>query len=1689
MKNLLKSSPQWIHMALLIGLFLGLVIPESNGQYTCCPKFKLPLIQYCSDSLQNCPDIQEIEKACKGTNTKYDVFPHVAGYTYTWTVVGGVASSSTGNPISIKWGIGSTGYLKVVMSDASGKCKDSIEKTFCLIDAPKASFSATSPVCIGFPVNFVNTSIGGSSFEWNFGDGTTYNGTSLTPTHTYTTAGNYIVSLTANKSVLDFKGQPRNCKECSDIFFDTIVVGSGQGVNITQLGCYGSICPSNTDTFQYSTSSTCTPLTWSIPAGSGTIINPGANPVKIVWNAGSAGPFNVTLNVPSTCTGGCATSTTIDAPVIAASLPMSGATNVCINSINTYSIPVMPGCYYKTTITNSGGCSAFTSTPLLMCNSNTVSINAGNNPGTYDILIEYYDSLKHCGGRSRLLVTVKNKFKINPIAFPPCDKDVTSICANAAADWIVDSAGITIKTSTSPSNCLDITSLHAGKYTISAVPNPTTSFCNALDKTTVIILPNPKLSTTHVLSQTLCVPSVEEYIVTSTVPESEYNWSITGTGNQILTTEDGKVSVKWKSKGKLMVYQSNPCNSDTITFNVDTFLPPTLTPSTTSICEDDTVTYIATPGFPFYIFEVNFGSIVSQVGNFVKVVWPGNSSPYTPSIEGRTCSGDFKISPTINNATASSVSILSTGCNSITIKSSVSASSYLWYKDGVYVATTAVDNYVATSDGYWMCKPVGSICYKKSGIKLTMPFVPKVDVTVPGSQFCAPTGVVGPKTFYSALSVGTPGPITYQWWGPNTNNGSPIAQGTGATFTPSTQSYIGNYSLVVTYGSPACSVTSNIVRIDTGCLPPCTATAAPYSISTPSGSCGNFSSTVTGSLTGVTSILWSWDDGTSNTSGTISGSTITGTHTFSRPGVYNVCLTIKHGSFCMIQQCINYTVTHATDFKIKHTCSGDSLFNTTQILSGFGPATILWSPASGVTVSPTTISPAFSTGNGNMTLSATIGSCTYSISKLVATPSPTVNIAMPTRACRYDAVNISTTPTPSNYSIFDWKFGETATGSTSNIGPTNHAWSTPGTYSVYLQATNHIGCLVKDTETIIIDTLPKVVLFKDTTICKGDLFSLSATSGYPSYNWFNSDLTNIGPPNTSTHPITATDIYYVQAVNGRGCKGYSNDATVVIKPLPKIKFNFPVGQNLCKGTGSVGLIVSTYSHPKYTYSWTSSDPSHLSFSPSTSSTVYVSANATTPPGYYMLYLTVVDTSKPKSCPRTDTTCIYIDTIPKVTITSPFTYCEGEKAIMMPSPNNASLYTYLWSNGVTTPNDTVMSQGIYTVSVANASGCIGSAGPVNVYPKPNLELFPRGCDTFCKDSHLYIPLSNNLGFPPLSSLYPSVKYLIDGTTTIAGSYLYFTSLTLGNHTIQVIVQNTYCIDTSDAMNVHIKDCNMPNSHLCCDSFLKELDNKSFTYSVSGAIVNFTPPAVRPTDILKWDFDCNGSLDAVTVGSATTSHTYPYSGPHLVCLRIERIIGGDTCWVRICKEVKTGIDGVPCVCDSSFVQDVDRGFATSIFGGFTYVPVALKPCDSVFWRFSDGGTAISVGKAPVIYTFTSLAYYGVCMKVVRAISANCTKEICFGSFPKNSISKNDQQTFRVYPTPTNSILYIEAMDKNQLKDCTINLTDMMGRQVLSHQGKLSNARLEINLETIPQGIYLLNIMSKDGESIYKKKIVKE
>ena len=91
-------------------------------------------------------------------------------------------------------------YPSLYVTNARGCVSDTMKKRIIVFGAPVADFTVSSPVCVGTPVTFTNTSQLGwgstqfSQLQWDFGDGTV--STVVTPTHTYTQPGTYTVSLT-----------------------------------------------------------------------------------------------------------------------------------------------------------------------------------------------------------------------------------------------------------------------------------------------------------------------------------------------------------------------------------------------------------------------------------------------------------------------------------------------------------------------------------------------------------------------------------------------------------------------------------------------------------------------------------------------------------------------------------------------------------------------------------------------------------------------------------------------------------------------------------------------------------------------------------------------------------------------------------------------------------------------------------------------------------------------------------------------------------------------------------------------------------------------------------------------------------------------------------------------------------------------------------------------------------------------------------------------------------------------------------------------------------------------------------------------------------------------------------------------------------------------------------------------------
>jgi len=112
---------------------------------------------------------------------------------YSWNFGDGDTSNLT-NPIHT-YNVSGSYWVKFIA--VSGGCNDTINQEITINPIPVASFAYGFTGC-NFIVNFTNNSSGGSTYHWNFGDGDTSN--NQTPVHTYSTMGNYSVTLIVTNS-------------------------------------------------------------------------------------------------------------------------------------------------------------------------------------------------------------------------------------------------------------------------------------------------------------------------------------------------------------------------------------------------------------------------------------------------------------------------------------------------------------------------------------------------------------------------------------------------------------------------------------------------------------------------------------------------------------------------------------------------------------------------------------------------------------------------------------------------------------------------------------------------------------------------------------------------------------------------------------------------------------------------------------------------------------------------------------------------------------------------------------------------------------------------------------------------------------------------------------------------------------------------------------------------------------------------------------------------------------------------------------------------------------------------------------------------------------------------------------------------------------------------------------------------
>jgi PKD repeat protein len=699
-----------VFMLVFFSVFFG----QSLFAQVCCPEFKL------KDAREICPPEGACQGgtapglggpamvACKQTTHHYTVYPNLPGYSYTWYVTGGTPVIITGNPVNILWGTGGSGTIKVVISNLAtgGSCIDSLRAGICLIEGPQANFTMSDDtVCLNTPVIFTNTSLGGSDYYWDFGDGT-YSTQANPAPHSYATAGTYTVTLTAYNAgpKSPTGGDQRHPCGCVDTISRTIVVLNGAGPVITFDCCYGTVCPG--DTTSLCTAAACSTYTWTVTGG--TIVSgAGTNCIKVKWNAVYSGPTTVTLAVPGCISAPCPGSTTINVPVLYPNLPISGPNPICVGSTGSFFLPHLPGTYYLWTTTAAPGTYSFNDKDRNVSQASiTFSV-----AGTYQVQCQYQNPLAGCNGVSVFTIDVLPVFSFTGDEIV-CEGSTSTYTANGNATWAVTPAGATVPPG--PGTSKSITWNSPGTYTITATNITPGIFCNLTATKVVEVKARPVLGLITGPVQ-VCPNKNYTYKITSNTQESFFVWSVSSGSGSVMTqmgADRDSAIIRLNAPGPWIVsvfqqIEISPgvfCQSLTQNLTVNPYAAPVITgPST--VCVDAITGYTASGAVPpggiqWTISPSNRGTVLSGQGTgSVSIRWHG--TPTTAVITASHCGGSGTQNVTIINPPAVG-NITANGpfeyClpnmpNNLILSITSGFTSYQWYLNNVLISGATGSSY------------------------------------------------------------------------------------------------------------------------------------------------------------------------------------------------------------------------------------------------------------------------------------------------------------------------------------------------------------------------------------------------------------------------------------------------------------------------------------------------------------------------------------------------------------------------------------------------------------------------------------------------------------------------------------------------------------------------------------------------------------------------------------------------------------------------------------------------------------------------------------------------------------------------------------------------------------------------------------------------------------------------------------
>ncbi|HJW30962.1 MAG TPA: gliding motility-associated C-terminal domain-containing protein, partial [Saprospiraceae bacterium] len=281
--------------------------------------------------------------------------------------------------------------------------------------------------------------------------------------------------------------------------------------------------------------------------------------------------------------------------------------------------------------------------------------------------------------------------------------------------------------------------------------------------------------------------------------------------------------------------------------------------------------------------------------------------------------------------------------------------------------------------------------------------------------------------------------------------------------------------------------------------------------------------------------------------------------------------------------------------------------------------------------------------------------------------------------------------------------GETIT-LTTQLGFDSYHWSpggqttssisvtSPGTYTVTVM--DNMGCVGIDSILVISGDF-NAVINGPTSICAGVMATLNADPNFSTYIWSTGETTEI------IHVLPGT--YGVTVTNQDGCVS-SSSITVVQQPfVPQITGV----DSICQTSQSTTLDAGG---PYTSYTWSANAGG------ATTQTITTSS-----PGLYEV--TCVDVS---GCVGTAAFTVSNFPVPFVAVNGLPDFCVGGHTQMSATPGYPA---YNWSSSETTPDITINTPGLYTVTITDSNACTNTAS-ATVNPPYQETVDITGSFVFC-----------------------------------------------------------------------------------------------------------------------------------------------------------------------------------------------------------------------------------------------------------------------------------------------------------------------------------------------------------------------